>query len=442
MLETFRKHISDHFSFLENKKLLIGISGGVDSVVLTHLLKKLNFTIGLAHCNFQLRGQESDLDEQLVKTIGDQLNLPTFLTKFDTKKHAFEKKLSIQLAARALRYNFFEEISNKQDYDYVLTAHHADDNLETFLINFTRGTGIEGLTGIPSQNGNIIRPLLTFSRKEILDYAKSESILWREDQSNSENKYLRNKIRNQVIPILKEINPNLLTRFEKTTHHLQETHQIVQDRVRALSKKIVSKEKDVIRLNINALNELSNPKAYLYHFLKDYGFKEWNNVYNLIHTQSGKYLASHTHVLLKNREFLLLSHRSSLISDTTSVYEIHNKIGEQLEIPLKICIENTTKTKVVGENTILVDKNLLIYPLLIRRGSLGDVFYPSGMRGKKKLSKFFKDEKMSIIDKKKTWLLCNSNNDIIWIIGKRQDKRFMISETTKNIIRISLNPNP
>ena len=438
MLEKLKIHIDNNFSFLKDKKLLIAISGGVDSVVLTNLLKQLNFNIGLAHCNFKLRGVESDLDEAFIKELGLSLKIDVHSTEFETKKHAIEHKLSIQLSARKLRYNYFEELTKKYHFDYVLTAHHADDNLETFLINLSRGTGLDGLTGIPSQNGNIIRPLLIFSRDEILNFAKKNNIIWREDASNTETKYVRNKIRHQVIPILKEINSSLLHSFNKTSKHLQQSHQIIEDAIFKKEKEIITEHNGVKKLNINKILELNNPNAYLYYFLKDYGFTEWKNIYDLLHSQSGKLVKSQTHQLLKNRDFLLLSQNVFSNSNVAKVYKINKNSSSELTEPLKISFENTTELKVGSKKTILVDKNLLIYPLLIRRWKEGDFFYPTGMLGKKKLSKYFKDEKFSLLDKKNIWLLCDNEDNIIWIIGKRQDRRFEINKNTKSIIRIRI----
>ena len=230
MQQKLTNHINTKFPFLKDKKLLIAISGGVDSVVLTYLLSVLNFDISLAHCNFKLRGKESDLDEEFILKLGGKLNIKTFTTQFSTNKFAQKNKLSTQIAARKLRYNWFESLVKKHQFDFVLTAHHADDNLETFLINLTRGTGLDGLTGIPEINGNVVRPLIPFSRDEIIDFAKENHIKWREDQSNASTKYIRNKIRHQVIPVLKEINPSVLETFAKTTNHLKESQQILAEK--------------------------------------------------------------------------------------------------------------------------------------------------------------------------------------------------------------------
>ncbi len=437
MLQKFNDHINTDFPYLKESKLLIAISGGIDSVVLAHLLKKLNFCISLAHCNFQLRGKESDLDEDFIKQLANQLNIKVFAVKFDTNKHSEENKLSTQLSARKLRYDYFDKLIKEHQFDYVLTAHHADDNLETFLINLSRGTGLEGLTGIPTKNGNILRPLLKFSRLEILKYAEENKINWREDKSNSEKKYIRNKIRHEILPVLKTINPSLLKTFNNTSNHLQEAQQIIDDRISEVSKKIITKEEDIIKFNINEILLLPNPKAYLYQFLKKHGFNEWDKVYNLLHAQTGKFLSTNSHILLKNRDFLLFSSDNNLKLSTKSVFHIR-KNTSKITVPIKLNIENSTENQVHSKKTILVDKNLVLYPLVIRKWKHGDVFYPKGMIGKKKVSKYFKDEKTSLIDKQKTWLLCTKDDSIIWVIGLRQDRRFTINKNTKSILKISI----
>jgi len=438
MLQKFKDHIETKLPFLKKKKLLIAISGGVDSVVLTFLMHQLNFEIALIHCNFQLRGDESDLDEQLIKDLASELNIEVFATSFQTKEHARINKLSTQVAARELRYAFFKEIVQEHKFDYVLTAHHSDDNLETFLINLTRGTGLEGLIGIPVKNGNIIRPLLIFSRLDILNYAEENQIKWREDQSNSEQKYVRNKIRHNIIPVLKEINPSLLSSFNKTSTYLQESVAIISDRLQDVSEKIIEKEGEILKLNIAEILKLSNPKAYLYQILKKYNFYEWNKVNNLLKAQSGKYLLSNSHMLLKNREFLVLSPLTNAKFNSDNFYYFNENSKDNFDFPLKIKAINDEEVKVDGKKNILVDKNLVIYPLIVRKWKKGDFFYPTGMLGKKKISKYFKDEKLSLLEKNNVWLLCNKEGDIIWVIGLRQDRRFKINSNTKSIIKISI----
>jgi len=231
MLKKFQNHINEKLSFIKNAKLLIAISGGVDSVVLAYLCKKMDLNISLAHCNFNLRGAESDADEDFVLQLAEDWELEVFIENFDTKKFAADKKISTQMAARTLRYYWFEELKTQLKFDYILTAHHADDNFETFLINLSRGTGLDGLLGIPQVNGAIVRPLLPFTRDDVEKFAKEYKLQWREDSSNSSTKYLRNKLRHDVIPILKGINPQLLQNFEKTQHYLNDAKSIVNDKV-------------------------------------------------------------------------------------------------------------------------------------------------------------------------------------------------------------------
>ncbi|PWG06113.1 tRNA lysidine(34) synthetase TilS [Polaribacter aquimarinus] len=441
MQQKFLHHIDNKFPFLKGKKLLIAISGGVDSVVLTHLLSKLNFTIALAHCNFKLRDTESNLDEEFVKKIGKLLNIKTFTTRFETEKFAAKNKQSTQIAARNLRYSWFKEIAEKHQFNYVLTAHHADDNLETFLINLSRGTGLEGLTGIPDVNGNIVRPLLTFSRDEIISFAKKNNIYWREDKSNASIKYIRNKIRHKVVPVLKEINPSLLESFAKTTAHLEESQQILEDRISEVSKNIIQKDfscgQDLVKFNIKKINQLSNPKAYLYRFLKEYNFTEWNDVYNLLSAQSGKQVFSKTHILLKDRDFLILSKKT----DNTNLKEVEI-IENQLEIkyPIHITFKIVKDCSLKNKATIYVNREAISFPLKLRKWVEGDVFYPSNMKGKKKLSKYFKDEKLSLFQKENTWLLCDKHNNILWIVGLRQDNRYLAKKDTTKILKISFIP--
>jgi tRNA(Ile)-lysidine synthase len=435
MLQKFKEHININFPFLKDKKLLIAISGGVDSVVLTQLLHELNFNISLAHCNFQLREKESDLDEEFVKLLAQKTSNQIFKIKFDTEKFASKNKLSTQIAARELRYNWFQEIIEKHNFDYVLTAHHADDNLETFLINLTRGSGLDGFTGIPKINGNIVRPLLAFSREEILAYAKTNTIDWREDASNATTKYIRNKIRHQILPVLKEINPNLLETFAKTLENLQESKQIIEDRIATISSEVFETKNGIIKINIVKINQLSNPKAYLYQLLKEYNFTEWNDVYNLLSAQSGKQVFSKTHRLVKDREYLLLSERD-FSTALEMTFEIHEN---QFEItnPIYLTFEDVLQKSDENKQAIYVDKDLLKYPLIVRKWENGDYLYPLGMQGKKKLSKYFKDEKFSLLEKENTWLLCNAENEIIWVIHHRQDSRLSLKNTSKNILKIT-----
>ncbi len=433
MLTKFQHHIEQNFPQLKDKKLLLAVSGGIDSMVLLDLFYKLRFDICIVHCNFQLRGKESDADEMLVRKICQDRYIPYFIESFDTTEFAKINKLSIQLAARKLRYDWFQEIISL-GFDYVLTAHHLDDNVETFLINFTRGTGLEGLTGIPAQNGNIIRPLLPFSREEIENYAQANQIQWREDSSNASDKYFRNKLRHNIVPTLKELNTGFLDSFQNTLHHLQQSESLVNDASKLVFEKVVEEKENKLEIHLKPLLEFQNYKAYLYQWLKNYGFSAWNDIYDLVEAQSGKQVFSETHVLLKDREKLILSERKS--TDKSEVFIIES-LDSKVNIPLKLVFSRFSGGRDVNSNCIFVDENKLKFPLTIRKWREGDYFYPSGMNGKKKLSKYFKDEKYSLLDKENQWLLC-SEDQIIWVIGKRADDRFINKETTQNSIKIVL----
>ncbi|WP_349267691.1 tRNA lysidine(34) synthetase TilS [Pseudalgibacter alginicilyticus] len=425
---------------MKEHKILIAISGGKDSVVLTHLCHKLKLNISLVHCNFNLRGIESDGDEEFVLQLAEDLDLEVFIESFDTETYAKEQKLSIQLACRELRYHWFAELAEQLKFDYVLTAHHADDNLETFLINFIRGTGLEGLTGIPEVNGLFVRPILSFSSEDINSFAKANQIKWRDDSSNASKKYLRNKLRHDIIPILKEMNPRLLQSFQNTQNNLKESTEIVKERMDDfLAKAIVSIDENEVKFNISEFKKLKNPKPYLYESLKEFGFTQWGDILNLLDAETGKQVFSENYRLIKNRAHLLLSeiaksvNKSMLISEKDK--QIQTPFGtlffdENDESPNDVFSERQN-------NVIFVDKNQLKYPLTIRKYEEGDVFYPFGMIGKKKLSKYFKDEKLSLLDKEKVWVLC-SGNDIVWVVNRRADNRFKVTKNTKNILKIAL----
>ena len=437
LLDNFKHHIENNLAFLKKSKLLIAISGGVDSVVLTHLSHKEGLQISLAHCNFNLRGDESDDDEDFVEELSENLDLEVFIQRFDTTQYAKDNKRSIQMAARELRYNWFLELAEQLKFDYILTAHHADDNLETFLINFTRGTGLEGLTGIPEVNGKFVRPLLPFSSQEIEAYAKTNAIKWRDDSSNASVKYLRNKLRHEVVPILKEINPSLLQSFQSTLIHLNDASIIINDSIDTfLNKAIQQIEDDAVIFKISEFQKLNNPKPYLYESLKEFGFTEWNDVLHLLDAETGKQVFSNTHRLIKNRDHLLLSPLKISVSKEIQIME--DEKSKETAFGM-LTFEDGKTVSDNQPNIIYIDKDKVNYPLTLRKKKEGDMFFPLGMQGKKKLSKYFKDEKFSLLDKENAWLLC-SGDDIVWVINKRADDRFKVTESTNNILKITLIP--
>jgi tRNA(Ile)-lysidine synthase len=436
MLLAFKNHLKEQFPNTFEGKILLAISGGVDSVVLAHLCREVGLDFSLAHCNFHLRGDESEGDEAFVMELADALEAEVFIEGFETKAYAAEKKISIQMAARELRYNWFRELQETLQFDYVFTAHHANDNLETVLINFIRGTGLEGLTGIPDVNESTIRPLLPFTRKHIEDYAHLQKLKWREDSSNDSVKYFRNKVRLEVIPKLLELNPQLLESFSKTRSYLQQSSELIEDYISALFPKIAKQEEYGYSFEIAKLKTIPNTKAVMYSLFRSFEFTEWEDVYGLLDSQPGKIVYSKTHRLIRDRDKLLLT---LLLPTEDKVYEIKEN-EEVVMLPMgTFHFEYVEDLENSDSRTIFLDRDKIKYPLIVRKWQEGDYFYPFGMKGKKKLSKFFKDEKLSLPQKENCWLLC-SNDKIVWVIGHRPDARFAIKDETKQILRLSYTP--
>lgn len=430
----FEQQLESLVPFPLQKKWLLAVSGGIDSMTLLHLMLQSKVSVAVAHCNFALRAHESEQDTLFVQNFCLEHQIPCFINTFDTKQYALDHKLSIQMAARALRYDWFENLRQSEGFDFICTAHHLDDQLETFLINLSRGTGIHGLSGIPAMQNNICRPLLTFSRAQIENYAHSQLISWREDVSNQSDYYMRNKIRHQITPQLKSIASDFLSSFQKTLDHLQDSIDLTHDALQRFQDLAVTKKDEQTIINIDQLLQFQNPKAYLYAFLSRFGFTAWEDVIQLIQSQSGKRVDSPSHRLLKNRATLLLTR---IKNEENTCFYINNE-QEVLNFPLKLRFSQVASLGESNANTIFVDLELIKFPLLIRKWQMGDRFFPFGMNGSKKLSKYFKDEKMSLHDKEQTWVLC-SHNEIVWVIGKRFDRRFQVNNTTQKILQITLN---
>ena len=436
MLLAFKNHLKEQFPNVFEGKILLAVSGGVDSVVLAHLCREVGLDFSLAHCNFHLRGEESQGDEAFVMELADALEAEVFIEGFETQAYAKEKKISIQMAARDLRYNWFRELQETLQFDYIFTAHHANDNLETVLINFIRGTGLEGLTGIPDVNEFTIRPLLPFTRKHIEDYAHLQKLKWREDSSNDSVKYFRNKVRLEVIPKLLELNPQLLESFSKTRNYLQQSSELIEDYISALFPKIAKQEEYGYSFEIAKLQSIPNTKAVMYSLFRSFEFTEWEDVYDLLESQPGKIVYSKTHRLIRDRDKLLLT---LLLPTEDKVYEIKEN-EEVVMLPMgTFHFEAVEDFENSDPRTIFLDRDKIKYPLVVRKWQEGDYFHPFGMKGKKKLSKFFKDEKLSLPQKENCWLLC-SNDKIVWVIGHRPDARFAVKDETKQILRLSYTP--
>ncbi|UAB80464.1 tRNA lysidine(34) synthetase TilS [Marixanthomonas sp. SCSIO 43207] len=434
MLQTFQKNLNIQFAFLKDKKVLVACSGGVDSIVLSLLLKKSGISIGLAHCNFSLRGKESDADESFVIDWADRLSIPVFTETFDTKTFAKDNKLSTQMAARQLRYQWFSEVMKDFDYQYIATGHHADDDLETFFINLSRGTGLQGLTGIPEIHNAIVRPLLSFSREEIVQFATYNNLSWREDSSNAKTDYLRNKLRHDVIPEFKNATEGVLQNFKKTQQFLNDSQHLIEDYIALVYNLAVTENFDGYTLHLQKLKELPHTEALLYQLLHPFGFTDWEAVSELLEAQSGKQIFSETHRLLKDRNVFLLT---KIPSEEKKEQFFIQKNTKKIDHPIKLELNPIDKIGYIDSSVIYVDFDTLQFPLKLRKWQKGDTFQPFGMKGKKKISKFFKDEKLSLIAKEQVWLLC-SDSKIIWIVGHRVDDRFKVTPSTKNILKISV----
>jgi len=429
----FLAHLTKAFPAVLKNPVLVACSGGLDSIVLAHLLQQSGCDIGLAHVNFNLRGVESDADQEFVYNFSKKLQVPFYQASFDTTAYSVEHRISIQMAARELRYRWFDEIARDFKYDLIATAHHADDDLETMLINLSRGSGIRGLSGIPQKNEKVIRPLLPFTKDELLEYARGAGLSWREDSSNASNDYLRNALRNQVIPTFTNVAPSISQGSYRSRQHLSGVQKLLDDYIAYVSKRVVTHSEDALHFDIPGLTNFSHSEELLYQLLQDYGFTAWDDIYALLYAQSGKQVFSPTHVLLKDRDQLILSALKQPapedVIDINSMEQFRDI--PWLEYSLVDAMEKATS------NQIFVSLNKLRFPLQIRSWREGDYFYPFGMTGKKKLSKFFKDEKLSLQAKQKVRLLC-SGNQIIWIIGYRADNRFRVDQDSEKILKLTL----
>jgi len=440
MLEEFGKYIEENGLAGNSRRILLAVSGGIDSMVMTHLFLRTGTEIGIAHCNFKLRGAESDADESFVREFSSDNNIPFFCESFDTTGFASEKNISIQMAARELRYRWFEEIRMKNNYDSIALAHNLNDNIETFLINLSRGTGIAGLTGMKPKFKYLIRPLLFASRQAIAEYRDQNEIPYREDRSNNETKYTRNKIRHAILPIFREINPSFDATVNETAERLAEINDILSGFISGIRKKVTRENNNLICFRVDLLNTLSPKKTILFELFKPFGIVtgQLDDLIDLIDGKTGKQLFTPTHRLLKNRREIIASRRET---GTESYFEISvpgdfNKVPGFVSASLKKLAGNFIIPP--SSKIACLDAGKIKFPLIVRKWMPGDSFYPLGMKHKKKLSDYFIDNKYSIPDKENCRIL-ESEGKIVWITGDRIDNRFKITRSTKKILIIEVN---
>ena len=465
LLQRFVEYIKNENLFQKRDQLLLAVSGGVDSVVLCELCSQTGFNFEIAHCNFQLRGEESERDEAFVQSLGDSYSAKVFIKKFETQKYADEKKVSIQVAARELRYEWFEELlkeasgnchqlsGNKYEKNttnslshrtsdivhrtLLLTAHHANDNIETLLMNFFKGTGIKGLQGILPKQGKIIRPLLFAKKKEIISFAKGNNLSFVEDSSNLSDKYTRNYFRGQLIPSIQKVFPEVEENLLHNIERFKDSERLYQQAVDLHKKKLLEYKGQEIHIPIIKLLKAEPLKTIIYEIIKEYGFTahQTDEALHLLKSESGKYISSSTHKIIKDRKWIIISPNNTKESSHILIDENARKIvfeNGQLEL---IKIEKANTSLSTESSIAMLDAKDITCPLLLRKWKQGDYFYPLGMQKKKKLSRFFIDQKLSLTDKEKIWVI-ESNKKIAWIVGRRIDDRFKITAATKTILKI------
>lgn len=435
-LSQFTNFVSENNLFSKADKVLLAVSGGKDSVLMAHLFKLAGYNFGIAHCNFALRGDESLRDKNFVSALAEELQVPFYFINFDTQTYAITHKVSIQMAARNLRYQFFEQVRQQHGYQKIAIAQHQNDAIETVLINLVRGTGIAGLHGISQNRGNIIRPLLSFTSDEIAQIVKQNNFTYVEDNSNASTKYMRNRIRLAVIPELKKLNPSLETTFKNNLNYFSQLEYFLNNEVQKTRNLLFVYHQNTISVSINQLKALQ--PLIIFELLKPFGFNRTTitDIIGVLEKHSGRQFSSTTHQLVLDRENIVIKpipiHPATEIKIEASDIEVFFMDKRFTQTVL-----NQTPTNLkTNLNTLFVDADKLFYPLTLRNWQQGDAFIPFGMNGEKKVSDFFINQKLSIFQKAETPILVNGNGQIIWICGLRSDDRFKISAQTKKVITI------
>ncbi len=445
MLEYFKINFHQEFGqkFPKVYNFIVAVSGGVDSVVLVDLLSQLKIPFSIAHCNFQLRGEESLRDENFVKSLAEKYSCEVLIKKFNTALYAQENKISIQVAARNLRYEWFAELQkNKTEKPtYIVTAHHVNDNIETVFINFCRGTGIDGLTGIENFDKvrKIIRPLLNYAKQELLKYAIAKGLHFVEDSTNALNKYTRNSFRNQILPLIQEHFPHVEENIRNNIQRLNEVSLIYHESIKLLKKSLIKKVGEEIHIPILKLKKAQPLNTIIWEICKDFNFSSHQviEIIKLLDATNGSAIQSSSHQILNNRKWLIIStiankNNAHFLIDTNCKkieFENGQLYFEKLDYQTNFKISE-------HQNCITIDAKNISYPLLLRKWKTGDYFYPLGMAKKQKLSRFFINQKISNLQKEKVWVV-ESNQKIVWVVGLRIDDRFKIIASTKNILKIT-----
>jgi tRNA(Ile)-lysidine synthase len=445
MLDKFQAYIKKEALFQPKHKLLVAVSGGNDSMALCELLREGGYNFSVAHCNFTLRGAESDADAAFVEGYCLRNKLKYHYNAWDTAAHAKKNKISIQMAARELRYGWFAELMKKGRYDFLLTAHHLNDNIETFFINLLRGSGINGLKGIVPRTDKKVRPLLFATREEIENYVRAKGIIYREDSSNKEDKYLRNKIRLQVIPELKTLNPSFEQTLASEIEILQQVNRIVHAEVEKKKKTLAQIKKDSCKIDIDKLKKSGSPQLFLYEIIRDYGFNSMQaaSIFDALDGLAGKMFFSESHQLVKDRKHLLIRDRAEADEEEAVIYKKTERIKQPLALDISYYkIKKGEEVRIPAlKNVAYLDADKLSFPLRLTRWQNGDRFVPLGMWHSKKLSDFFVSEKMSLFDKDNQWIL-RDKEAIVWVAGRRIDDRYKVTPETKNVCIIELKETP
>ncbi len=442
MLELLQEYVEQNELFTPNDPILLAVSGGVDSMVMAELFHRAGFNFSIAHCNFGLRGTESNQDEAFVANCAQALGVKFYIKHFKTREYAGFNKISVQMAARTLRYEWFEELIQTEGFKALATAHHLDDQIETFFINVLRGTGISGMHGILPNRANIVHPMMFAFRRQIEEFASEEAITYREDSSNRTTKYIRNKIRHDLIPLLGEINPDFRKTITATIERVREAELILRNYSNQLAGELLTEENDIVKLDIKRLLSYKPVDLYLYAILQNFNFNRsvCSEIADALGEISGKQFFSGTHRVIKDREYLIITEAdddTTESSDEVIIDESMNEITRPIHLRLSN-IENYDDLVVPKTgNVALLDLTKLKFPLKLRKWKEGDSFIPYGMNNKKKLSDYFIDNKFSIVEKENAWLLI-SNNSIVWLVGHRISNTCRITNETDKILKIEL----